>query len=106
MHDLTNRVVLLTGIGSFGPGWGNGRAIATLFARQGAHIFGCDISLPAAAITRTMILAENPHATVDIMAGDVTSSASMRAFVDACMQRHGRVDVLVNNVGAQRFLRG
>jgi len=47
-----------------------------------------------------MILAENPHATVDIMAGDVTSSASMRAFVDACMQRHGRVDVLVNNVGA------
>ena len=48
IHDLSNRVVLLTGIGAIGEGWGNGTAIATLFARQGAIVFGCDINPEAA----------------------------------------------------------
>lgn len=48
LHDLTNKVVLLTGIGCVGEGWGNGTTIATLFARQGAIIYGCDINLDAA----------------------------------------------------------
>ena len=29
MHDLTGQVVLITGIGCIGEGWGNGLAIAT-----------------------------------------------------------------------------
>lgn len=48
IHDLSNKVVLLTGIGAVGEGWGNGTSIATLFARQGAVIFGCDINPEAA----------------------------------------------------------
>jgi len=48
LHDLSGKVVLITGIGSVGEGWGNGTTIATLFARQGAIIFGCDINLEAA----------------------------------------------------------
>lgn len=48
IHDLTNKVVLLTGIGAVGEGWGNGTTIAALFARQGAKVFGCDINLDAA----------------------------------------------------------
>jgi NAD(P)-dependent dehydrogenase (short-subunit alcohol dehydrogenase family) len=48
IHDLSNKVVLITGIGSVGEGWGNGTTIATLFARQGAIVFGCDINLDAA----------------------------------------------------------
>ena len=48
IHDLSNKIVLLTGIGAVGEGWGNGTAIATLFARQGATIFGCDINPEAA----------------------------------------------------------
>lgn len=48
MHDLTAKIVLLTGIGAVGEGWGNGTTLAALFARQGATIFGCDINLDAA----------------------------------------------------------
>ena len=33
------------------------------------------------------------------MHGDATSSASVRSVVDACMAKHGRIDILVNNVG-------
>jgi len=48
IHDLSNKIVLITGIGCIGEGWGNGTTMATLFARQGAIIFGCDINLEAA----------------------------------------------------------
>ncbi len=99
MHDLSNKVVLITGIGCVGVGWGNGVAIATLFARQGAILFGCDLSLKAARASRQMILHENPQANVTVMEGDATSSSDMKAFVDACMTQHGRVDILINNVG-------
>jgi NAD(P)-dependent dehydrogenase (short-subunit alcohol dehydrogenase family) len=99
IHDMTNRVVLITGIGCVGAGWGNGVAIAALFARQGAILFGCDLSLKAAENSRSMILHESPQADVTVMEGDATSSLSMKAFVDACMARHGRIDILVNNVG-------
>lgn len=46
--DLSNKVVLITGIGAVGDGWGNGTTMATLFARQGAMVFGCDINPDAA----------------------------------------------------------
>ena len=36
---------------------------------------------------------------VTAMHGDATSSASVRSVVDACMDKHGRIDILVNNVG-------
>lgn len=99
MHDLTGQVVLITGIGSIGEGWGNGKAIATLFARQGAIIFGCDLNITAAEATRDTILAENPRSDIVVTHADATSSKSMKEFVDACMARHGRIDILVNNVG-------
>ena len=99
MHDLTGRVVLITGIGCVGQGWGNGIAIATLFARQGAKLFGCDLALEAAQTSRASILAENARTDITVMYGDATSSESMKEFVDACMKTHGRIDILVNNVG-------
>lgn len=99
MHDLTNQVVLITGVGCVGEGWGNGQAIATLFARQGAILFGCDLCLDAAVTTRTKILAETPQIDITVMQGDATSATSMKSFVDACMARHGRIDILINNVG-------
>ena len=42
------KVALVTGCGAVGPGWGNGKATAVLFAREGARVFGCDINLQAA----------------------------------------------------------
>lgn len=54
MFRLTDKVVFLTGCGSVGPGWGNGKSIAVLFARQGARIFGVDISESAARETQAI----------------------------------------------------
>jgi len=36
---LKNKVAIVTGAGSEGPGWGNGKASAVLFAREGAKVF-------------------------------------------------------------------
>lgn len=55
IFDYTNKVVLLTGLGAVGEGYGNGTAMAAAMARQGAIIFGCDINLEAANRAAGMI---------------------------------------------------
>ena len=94
---LEGKVALVVGAGSVGPGWGNGRAIAALFAREGAKIFGADKDAEAAAETGRLIAEEGGTAAMDRV--DVTDPHSIPAMVDACMQTFGRIDVLVNNVG-------
>ena len=39
---LRDKVALVTGAGCIGPGWGNDRATAVLFAREGAKVFAVD----------------------------------------------------------------
>ncbi|TIL77100.1 MAG: 3-oxoacyl-ACP reductase, partial [Mesorhizobium sp.] len=39
---LDGKAVLVTGAGSMGPGWGNGKAAAVLFAREGAKVLAVD----------------------------------------------------------------
>jgi NAD(P)-dependent dehydrogenase (short-subunit alcohol dehydrogenase family) len=97
MFKLTGKVVFLTGCGSVGPGWGNGKSIATLFARQGAKIFGIDINEAAARETRSII--EGEGGTCTIATGDVTKPTEVDRLVGECMGRFGRIDILVNNVG-------
>ncbi|KAK3173316.1 hypothetical protein OEA41_006645 [Lepraria neglecta] len=80
-------------------GWGNGTTTIRLFARQGAIIFRCNISLPAAEKAASPIRAENPSHNISVMHGDATSSSSVRSVVDACIAKYGRIDILVNNVG-------
>ncbi|MCJ1362888.1 hypothetical protein MMC16_001994 [Acarospora aff. strigata] len=99
IHDLTGKVALITGIGCIGEGWGNGTTIATLFARQGAILFGCDISLAAAERAASQIRDESPSHQVTVVQGDATSSKSCKEVVEACLKKHGRIDILVNNVG-------
>ena len=36
-HRFQDRIVIISGAGSVGPGWGNGRAAAVAFAREGAN---------------------------------------------------------------------
>lgn len=99
IHDLTGKVALITGVGCIGDGWGNGTTIATLFARQGAVVFGCDISLDAAERAASQIRAESPSHEISVMYGDATSSASCKEVVEACVAKYGRIDILINNVG-------
>ena len=98
MLDLHGKVALITGLGQTSDeGWGIGAAIATLFARQGASIFGGNRSLPSAERTKTRIQLEG--GVCDVVQTDVTDSASVKGLIDQCLQKHGRIDILVNNVG-------
>jgi NAD(P)-dependent dehydrogenase (short-subunit alcohol dehydrogenase family) len=97
MHDLTGKVAFISGAGSVGEGWGNGKATAVLLARQGATIYGTDISAEAAAETRRLIGAEG--GTCVARGVDMTTSAEVEAAVADCLTRFGRIDILVNNVG-------
>ncbi|KAI9663743.1 MAG: hypothetical protein M1821_007233 [Bathelium mastoideum] len=100
MHDLTGKVALITGIGSANPeGWGNGTTIATVFALQGATIFGCDISSSLGSTGVSQIHSRAPNALVTCIEADVTDASSAQRLVDACVAKHGRIDILVNNVG-------
>jgi NAD(P)-dependent dehydrogenase (short-subunit alcohol dehydrogenase family) len=94
---LAGKVAIVTGAGSVGPGWGNGRAISTRFAEEGALVFGVDRD--AARMTET---AQRIEAAGGVFAPgecDVTDSASVAQMVARCIERFGRVNILVNNVG-------
>ena len=97
MLRLDGKVALVTGCGSIGDGWGNGRAMSVLFARQGAKVYGVDRSLAAAEATAALVAAEGFEAQV--AACDVTQAAAVNAMVDDCLARFGRIDILINNVG-------
>ena len=95
---VEGKVVLVMGAGSCGPGIGNGRASAILYAREGAEAVVCvDIVRAAAEETAAMIAAEGGLALVH--EADVTNAAQVEALVAEVIARHGRIDVLHNNVG-------
>jgi NAD(P)-dependent dehydrogenase (short-subunit alcohol dehydrogenase family) len=94
---LAGKVAIVTGAGSVGRGWGNGKAVAALFAREGASVFAVDISIDAAAETKTII--EREGGTCEVHAADVSRSDQVRALVERCVGQFGRVDILHNNVG-------
>ena len=94
---LKEKVAIVTGAGSVGPGWGNGKAIATLFAREGAKVFALDLNLAAVEETRGIIKKEGGECSA--LQADVTKSKQVQAAVKKCAKSYGRVDILVNNVG-------
>ena len=94
---LAGKVALIVGAGSSGPGWGNGKATAALFAREGAKVMCVDRNGDAAAETAAVIEAEGGEAKT--FQADVTSHDDIKAMVDATMKAWGRIDILDNNVG-------
>lgn len=97
MLDLTGKVAIVTGAGSVGPGWGNGKATAVLFARQGAAVFCIDNNPEAVAETVGIITKAGGRAIAHT--ADATQSDSVKAAFDAAVAAFGRLDILVNNVG-------
>ena len=98
---LEGKIAIVFGAGSVGPGWGNGKATAAQFARDGAIIAAVDLNLEAAEETCGIIRESGGTATA--YAADVTRSDQIKAVVDDVMSRHGRVDVLHNNVGLPKM---
>lgn len=85
---LKDKVAIITGAAK-----GIGFATAQCFEQEGAKVIITDISLDAvnAAVTQT------PNA--EGFAMNVTDRASIQSVVDQVIQKHGRIDVLINNAG-------
>jgi hypothetical protein len=94
---LQDRIAIVTGAGSVGPGWGNGRATAVRFAEEGAKIFAVDRDPDSVKETVDKVKAVGGEIVVHQC--DVTDNASVATMVKACVDRFGRIDVLMNNVG-------
>ncbi|CCF17902.1 Short-chain dehydrogenase/reductase (SDR); putative 3-oxoacyl-[acyl-carrier-protein] reductase / 3-ketoacyl-[acyl-carrier-protein] reductase [Pseudorhizobium banfieldiae] len=97
MRRLEGKVAIITGAGCVAPGWGNGRAAAVLFAKEGATVVGTDINTDAMEETARML--RDIGGAFHLTHCDVTDSSSIAGMVEDVMSRYGRVDVLVNNVG-------
>ncbi len=94
---LKDKVALVTGAGSSGPGWGNGKAAAVLFAREGAKVVAVDLNPAAAEETRDIIAAEGGECFA--LHTDVTRADQVEAMVRQGLDTYGRIDILHNNVG-------
>jgi NAD(P)-dependent dehydrogenase (short-subunit alcohol dehydrogenase family) len=94
---LKGKVAIVTGAGSSGPGVGNGKASAVLFAREGATVLCVDVDEARAEETLTMIEAEGGQAST--FAADVSKQQDCHAMVETAIERYGRLDVLLNIVG-------
>lgn len=94
---LQDKVALVFGAGSSGPGWGNGKAAAVTYAREGAKVVAIDLDEAAASETADIIRAEGHEGLA--VAADVTDIASVRHAVEAAVARFGQIDILHNNVG-------
>ncbi|MFQ6018625.1 MAG: SDR family NAD(P)-dependent oxidoreductase [Kiloniellaceae bacterium] len=94
---LKDKIAIVAGAGSVGPGWGNGRATAVLFAREGAKVFCVDVNRQAAEETVGRIADEGGEAVAH--RADVTDGGQVEALVERCLDLWGGIDVLHNNVG-------
>ena len=101
MTRLQNRVVLVFGAGSVGPGWGNGKASAVAYARAGAIVLAIDVIAAAAVETVDIITGEGGRASAHTC--DVTKEASVKAVVAKAIKVHGSIDILHNNVGQTKM---
>jgi NAD(P)-dependent dehydrogenase (short-subunit alcohol dehydrogenase family) len=89
---LADKVVLITGAGS-----GTGRAMATLFASEGAPVVAAEWHADSLASVVTDVTAAGGRITG--VHGDVSLEADCVAMINAALQSYGRLDVLVNNAG-------
>ena len=89
-HRLEGKVAVVAGAGATGrPDFaGIGQATSILFARQGARVVLMDRDQQSAETT-----------LASVFVGDVTSNADCQDMAKAAVERYGRLDVLVNNVG-------
>ena len=92
MNGLAGKTVLITG-----GAQGIGAALARAFAAAGASVVIGDISDAAGQAVQAEIAALGGESLYVHL--DVTSEADWQAAIGLALQRHGRLDVLVNNAG-------
>ncbi len=94
---LKGKVALVIGGGSIGDGWGNGKAAAFVYAREGARVVVVDLRLEAAQETVALIQKAGGEAMA--LSGDMTKEDDVAGVVEETVRLYGRIDVLHNNVG-------
>jgi NAD(P)-dependent dehydrogenase (short-subunit alcohol dehydrogenase family) len=90
--ELEDQIVLVTGAGR-----GIGRGIALAFAEQRAHVLVNDLTEDHARETVEAVRAAG--AVADAAPADVADRAAVQAMVAVALERHGKIDALVNNAG-------
>jgi len=87
-NRLKDKVAIITGAAK-----GIGFSTAQRFAQEGAIVILADMNLESVKEAAAKI----PNAEGFVM--NVTDRASIQAVVDQVMQKHGRIDILINNAG-------
>ena len=96
---VKGKVAIVTGAGVIGPGMGNGKASAILYAREGARVMAVDCNLEAAEETKHLIAEEGGECIT--FKADVSKASDCESMIETCIQKFGRIDILHNNVGIQ-----
>ena len=96
---LAGKVCVITGTGG-----SIGRASALTFAREGALVVGCGLTVEPAEATVEMVEAAGGE-MVSMQPCDLTDPADCRTVVDLAVGTFGRIDVLFNLAGASTFNR-
>ena len=98
-NRLSGKVALVIGGGAIGPGWGNGKAAAVLYAREGASV--CVVDMRKEAADETVAIIHGFGGEAFALSADATAEDAVAGLVAACVERYERIDVLHNNVGGQ-----
>jgi NAD(P)-dependent dehydrogenase (short-subunit alcohol dehydrogenase family) len=89
---LTNKVALVTGASS-----GIGRAVAVVWAREGAKVVVSDVNRSGGEETAALLRSQGGDAV--FVAADVSKPPDAQALVERAVSHYGRLDVACNNAG-------
>jgi len=92
MFSLTNKTAVITGGGS-----GIGKAISTVFAKQGAHVHILDMDEVGGKSTAEEIINGGNKAIFNRC--DVSNQAELKKIISSIAEKNGSIDILVNNAG-------
>ncbi len=95
MNDMQGKVILITGATN-----GIGRAAALDLARRGATVAVAGRNRQRLDDTLAMICAESGSETVSGLLADLSTQADVRQLADGFRSKHDRLDLLLNNAGA------